>query len=81
MAARLIAGPSAWETDVEELLDTLQAARWLQITPNTLAKHRCRGTGPKFVRAGPGKQSPVRYRPRDLEAWLVEAMSTSENTT
>ena len=63
---------------MDRLLDTKAAAYWLRISPETLAKHRCRGTGPRFVRAGAGKQSPVRYRKSDLEAWLVEATSTSE---
>lgn len=60
------------------LYNTEEAARWLRVSPNTLAKHRCRGTGPTFVRAGKGERSPIRYRQRDLDAWLTEAKSTSE---
>lgn len=62
---------------MENLLNTEEAAAWLKLTPNTLAKHRCRGTGPRFVRLGPGRHSPVRYRPRDLASWVSEATSTS----
>jgi predicted DNA-binding transcriptional regulator AlpA len=58
------------------LLDTEAAATYLGLRPNTLAKARCRGDGPRFVRLG-GKGS-IRYRLEDLNAWLVDANSTSE---
>lgn len=63
---------------MEKLLDGDEAAALLGLTPNTLAKHRVRGTGPAFVRLGTGQKAPIRYRPTALEAWLTEARSTSE---
>lgn len=59
------------------LLDTDAAAEWLRLSPQTLRRKRCEGSGPRFVSLGSGKNSPVRYRLTDLEAWLVEADSTA----
>ena len=60
-----------------QLLNTEEAAYLLRLSPNTLRRKRCEGTGPRFVRLGSARNA-VRYRPEDLEAWLVEGMSTSD---
>jgi predicted DNA-binding transcriptional regulator AlpA len=59
---------------MDHLLDAKAAAEYLRLSASTLARRRCQGTGPKFLRAG----DSIRYRISDLEAWLVEATSTSE---
>jgi predicted DNA-binding transcriptional regulator AlpA len=61
-----------------KLLTTDQAAEYLGLAANTLAKKRCEGTAPVFVRLG--RNGSVRYRLHDLNAWLVEASSTSQRT-
>ena len=65
------------EKDAPVLLDTPQTAQVLRLQPTTLEARRSRGTGPPFIRLGP---STIRYRLRDLEAWLDEctARSTAE---
>lgn len=44
-----------------------QVAESLHITTQSLAQMRYRGTGPKFIKAGPRK---VLYRWSDVNAWL-----------
>lgn len=43
-----------------------EAAKLLDVAPNTLAKMRIAGNGPSFVKVGRN----VRYRPADIEAWV-----------
>lgn len=59
-----------------QLIDQKQAAERLGLAPNTLAKWRVSGIGPRFVKCS----RAVRYDPADLESWLNErkAQSTSE---
>jgi len=38
----------------------------------TLRSWRCRGIGPKFIKLGGGKKSPVRYDERDLEQYIAQ---------
>jgi hypothetical protein len=54
------------EGDTAEWLTTGQAARYLGLTPKTLANWRSLGTGPSFKRMGRG----IRYR-RDSLAGFV----------
>lgn len=53
-------------TDADHLLTELQAASLLNLSVRTLQAWRSRATGPLFVRAG----RAIRYRRRDLLAWL-----------
>ncbi|MBG7615605.1 helix-turn-helix domain-containing protein [Brevundimonas sp. BAL450] len=48
-------------------LRTPEAAALLRISPRTLEKHRSRGSGPAFRRAG----GTVLYTRHDLEAWTL----------
>lgn len=48
-------------------VDTENAARFLGLSPKTLAMMRTAGTGPKFVKRG-----RVFYYLEDLKAWLAE---------
>ncbi len=58
------------------LMDTVQAARFLNISERTAANWRVRGEGPAFLRVG----RSVKYDPRDLEKFLSSRRfrSTSE---
>lgn len=44
------------------------AAEQIAVTVQTLKRWRAKGIGPVYVRTEGGQ---VRYRPADLEAWLV----------
>lgn len=55
------------------LIDTNKAADWLDQAPNTLAKMRVTGGGPRFVKLG----RSVRYRVSDLEAYIADRVVTS----
>jgi hypothetical protein len=52
--------------DYEALLTEVQAADLLRLSVRTLQAWRTRAFGPAFVRAG----RAVRYRRRDLIAWI-----------
>lgn len=58
------------------LLNPLETARRLGITPGVLAKWRLSGRSPAYVKVG----GRVRYRVADLEAWIAARvrLSTSE---
>ena len=60
----------------ETYLTAREAASYLKSSLSTLAKRRLRGGGPVYVRIG----RAVRYRQRDLDAWLehTASQSTSE---
>ena len=53
------------------------AARYVGLTPSTLAKMRLRGDGPRYSKAGP---RIVVYARADLDAWIAgrSRQSTSE---
>ncbi|ERI14389.1 helix-turn-helix transcriptional regulator [Brucella cytisi] len=55
---------------------TVEAARLLGLSPRTLEKHRCDGTGPIYHKLG----GRVVYTVADLQAWIDAAarLSTSE---
>ena len=55
---------------------TPEAARLLDLSPRTLEKHRCDGTGPIFHKLG----GRVVYAVSDLHAWVAASarQSTSE---
>lgn len=56
--------------EIEEVLNTIQAAKVLGRQPQTLRLWRLRGGGPKYLRLGNGVHARVAYRPSDLDAWL-----------
>ena len=47
---------------VSTLLTTSQAAAYLSISAKSLERYRCEGTGPAYIKTGPGKRARVRYR-------------------
>jgi predicted DNA-binding transcriptional regulator AlpA len=55
----------------EPLLNTLQAAEMLNVSPRCLSNWRHRGGGPNFIRLS---SSAVRYRTEDVEDWLEQRL-------
>lgn len=53
-----------------------EAAEYAGLSASTLAKHRCRGTGPAFIKAG----RVVLYEVLDIDNWLSgrRRLSTSD---
>lgn len=60
----------ALPADPEALLTPEQVSAWTQLEEQTLANMRWRRTGPKYLKLGDGRSAPVRYRRRDVAAWL-----------
>jgi len=56
----------AQSTSASAFLSAKQAARLLDLHPNTLCKWRISGAGPRYVKAG----RTVKYRLSDIEIWL-----------
>ncbi len=63
-----------------QYLITTEAAAVLRLSPKTLERMRVDGSGPTFLKAGPGLRSRVLYRKVDLVEWLegFAYSSTSE---
>jgi hypothetical protein len=60
-------------------LTTAEAARVVRLSPRTLERHRVQGTGPCFLKVGPGLRARVLYDPADLQRWIDRRFgSTSE---
>ena len=61
-------------------LTTVEAAKLLRISRRTLERMRVDGTGPRYLKVGPGKRSRVLYRQSELLTWLEQHAygSTSE---
>lgn len=55
---------------LNDLLDNEQTSSLLGIKPNTLEIWRCKGKGPRFIKLGREKQSPIRYRRNDVAEWI-----------
>ena len=56
-----------------QLSNERQAAEHLNLSVRTLQQWRYRGCGPRYVKLG----GAIRYRPEDLDAWLIERSRTS----
>lgn len=61
----------------QRLLSPEDAARYLDLSTNYLAKLRCWGGGPKFAKIN----SRIRYPRDELDHWIAECLraSTSED--
>ena len=57
-----------------ECMRAPDAARYLALSPSTLAKMRLRGDGPPFAKLG---RRAVTYRKSDLDAWLASRVRNS----
>lgn len=58
----------------ESLLTTQQVAEIIGISPDTIARYRRQGNGPKYLRLG---NNLIRYRRSDVEEWLDKAYKNS----
>jgi hypothetical protein len=58
---------------LKELLDSGQAANYLHLARQTLARLRCEGASPPYYRVG----RSVLYDVRDLDLWLAQRRRTS----
>ncbi len=65
------------------VLTTVEVAELLRISRRTLERMRVEGTGPRYLKVGPGKRSRVIYRQQDILTWLeaFHFSSTSEYST
>lgn len=63
-------------------LISTEAADLLRISRRTLERMRVDGTGPRYLKVGPGKRSRVLYRQSEVLAWLEKQTyaSTAEYT-
>ncbi len=68
--------PTPIEVESDALLAEAQAARLLNLSVRTLQAWRTKRCGPAFVRAG----RAIRYRKRDLYAWM-DANTVSSTRT
>lgn len=57
-----------------KFLDTKEAAVLLRLTPNSLARMRCMGDGPPYVKPSPGR---VLYDERVVLEWLAARQYSS----
>lgn len=62
--------------DVSSPIDTAAASAYTGLSRSTLEKLRVFGGGPPYLKLG----RAVRYRPADLEAWLVARLTESTST-
>lgn len=61
----------------EPLLTTKEAALALRLSHRTLEGFRVRGSGPRFIKAGPGLRSRVLYHPADIRTWVERRFSST----
>lgn len=61
----------------DTLLTTRDAAAYLSLSPKSLERYRCEGTGPQYIKLGTGRRASVRYRKADLEAWVTSSITNS----
>jgi len=54
-----------------EYVDERGLATWLGLAPKTLRAWRCKRLGPRFLKLGPARAAPVRYRVADVQAWIA----------
>lgn len=59
--------PAATATDPDQLLGTVDLARWLGVPQGTLRNWRCKGWGPASFKVG----GRTVYRRRAVDAWLA----------
>jgi predicted DNA-binding transcriptional regulator AlpA len=53
-------------SDDDPVLDAISAATFIGLATSTLAKMRCLGGGPRYIKLG----RKIGYRRSDLSAWL-----------
>lgn len=63
--------------DLDEWLTPVEAAKLAKLSVRTLSDKRWKGTGPTYTKLSPGKGGRIRYRRRDVLAWLSGDESAS----
>lgn len=56
--------------ETDEFLKPAEASKVVKLTVRTLATMRSEGRGPAYTKLSPGRSGHVRYKRRDLLAWL-----------
>jgi predicted DNA-binding transcriptional regulator AlpA len=56
------------------LLKQREAAQALSLSPRSMERMRCEGTGPKYVRLSRGR---IAYREEDLREWIARRVVNS----
>lgn len=69
---------SDFKIDQDSLLNEKQAAAILNYSTRALQKWRHKGSGPKFIRVS---TRSIRYRRKDLIAWMDERTRQSTSDT
>ena len=62
---------------VDQTLTNVEVAQLLRVSVHTLARWRCDGTGPPFLKLGGGRTSLIRYRRSEVLAYLERATRRS----
>ncbi len=61
----------------DELLTPAQVSAWTKLSLKALSNARSRGAGPAYVKLGHSASAPVRYRRRDIDAWIISGCTGS----
>lgn len=69
------------DAGADPLLTQSQVVELYGGSPVTWARRRVRGDGPRFVKLGSRKQSSVRYRKSDIDAWIAAQVRRSTSDT
>jgi hypothetical protein len=67
--------------DPDALLFTVEAAYIAGLSPRTLEKARVAGGGCQFIALGCGSRRAIRYRRRDVLAWIEQHVRLSTSDT
>ncbi|WP_413800120.1 helix-turn-helix transcriptional regulator [Streptomyces iranensis] len=59
-------------------LTPVQLADELGVSVGTLANWRWRGEGPRYLKLGSGRSSPIRYQREDVDAWKARHAAGGE---
>lgn len=61
------------------LMTTIEAAKFVRLSPTKLQQLRTKGGGPRYIKAGRGNSARVLYALEDLNDWVGQKFSaTSE---
>jgi hypothetical protein len=64
--------PTAMTFREQPMLDTRALSRLLGLKEQTLRQWRCAGTGPDYIKLGPGPKAEVRYTREDVETYIAQ---------
>jgi len=56
--------------DSRGLLTDVQVSEWIGTPVGTIRNWRVKGIGPPFIKMGDGRNSTVRYDPKDIEKYI-----------